>query len=380
MSPHNLAPYVAVDPAGTWRSLIDGTTTGGGGGGTKTMLIGASQRDWDNFNTTLRAGGGNGLKVRRSYDTGTTPASFAASAASGDHSRGVTSYWSCSGETVATIASGNAARLTAISNFAASVPADQKMYITYWHEADLNNKGGSFTAAQMQTAQALIHTTIKAAAVNPGNILVGPLLTASGYGFNGNDAGIANWFPTSSADYDFCGIDGYDFLRPSTNPLPTDPTNTTALKSPTTTYWTPPVDPSIGNYGRLRPPAYSMKSALTFANAHGKKLVVGEYSAHPFPTNPSYFSSPGVADILSRPYRVQQMIDYHDNNGSLAFCFFHSDAGGRGPWWMDAFHQFQGSTGAVSGHPLSDVDDSDHTTYPDSSTMAQLLSILSVRV
>ena len=378
MTQHNLKTYIAQS-GNNWKAFLDGTVVGPAPApSAKPMLIGASFEDWDNFSTTLTTASGSyknaGLQIRRSYDTGggsaPVPANFAASAASGDPARGCASFWSCGGETVSTIANGDAARKAAIQQFAASIPPSHLTYITFWHEADQKNKGGTWTYAQMQQAQANVYDWIKAAAVNPSNVLVGPLLTDAGYGYGGADAGAANYFPTDPSKYDFCGVDTYEFWRPSTD-------INTPLTSPTTTYWTCAPDPHTNNWCQQRTPGYLCNSALNFAKAHGKKLVVGEYSAHPFPTNPSYYKAgTGTIDTISRPYRVQTMVDWHDSNGTLAFCFYHSAGGQRGPWWCDAFQQFSGSTNPVTGHPLSDITPTDHSTYPDPDTVNQIKSIL----
>lgn len=315
---------------------------------TKPMLIGASPEDYDNLtaalaNTGTKPGGVNsGLQCRRSYDTGPTPTSFATSKASGDPSRGCASYWSCGGEDISAVASGT--RDAAITAFFNSIPANHTMFITYWHEAD-NGKVATSLQATFRQAQAHLHDLLQASSADTTRVKLAPLLTD--WGFSHGDPTI--YFPSDPSKYDFVGVDTYEYWRPP--------------YSPTTTYYAVPNDPKSGSLGQERTPDYLIGAAKTFADNNGKKLVIGEYSAHPFPAHPSYYSG-GVADQSSRPWRIQRYVDYCDTAGALAFCFYHSSAGGSGPWWLDAFHNWNN---------ISD------RSFADPDTMAQIRTILSVR-
>lgn len=276
------------------------------GGGAKPMLIGASQADWDNFNTELKAVGGKGMGIRRSYDN-SMPATFSASAASGDPGRGCASYWSWSDRSQMSAVAAGTLNST-ITGFLNSIPAGHTFYGTFWHEIDLY----SSDYATYKAAWVKIRAAYNASTCDKTKVKLGGLLTTSGF-----RAGKGPSFFDSN--HDFVGIDFYDFHRPPGSPN----------------------DPKTHSLANTHPPDYYVADAVTTAQALGIPIIVGENGYHPFNTAGNVLAS---TDPDSRPYRLNATIAYLDNlpavgsgPGCLAYCYFHSGNGGSGPWWLNSF-------------------------------------------
>lgn len=322
----------------------------------KTMLIGASPEDYDNLHTTLlnldgsKPGGVNaGLQIRRSYITGNCPSSWSASGnpASGDVARGCASYLSVGGEDITQAANGDSGTLGRWASFAASVPKGHLLFLTWKHEAD-NGKVPSGSEQAFQTGTANLYHAVKNA--NP-DVMFGPLLTDSGFGYGTNNRNAANLISLDPTDKDFIGVDTYEFWRPQFSPF--------------TDHYAVPNDPKAKSLGQQRTPDYLCGQAKSFADKQGKKLVVGEYSSHGMPAHPSFYSSGTTVDTASRPWRQQRFIDYFDDAGALALMLYHSSLGESGPWWQDCFHNFNTPT---------------DRSVADPDNLAQIRTMLSTRV
>lgn len=273
-------------------------------------IIGAANADFDTFSADLanpdgtKDGGVNtGLGFRRSYNTGGWPVSFAASAAGSDAARGVASYWSCYPSLPAVVNGSLDATITAFFN---SIPAGHTMFITVWHEPDVNGKFTSGEYADFRTAQAHMWDLLQASSADTNLVKFGPLLTQSGYRNNG----AVNWFP-ANGKYDFCGGDCYEFRRPD----PLSPPDNAKLSG------------QNGGYGFSKTPSQLAQPFRDFATTVGKPMLVGELGIHPDP-----------AILTDRGTRLQAWMDFFDGaaNGCYGVALFHSGEGESGPWWWDS--------------------------------------------
>lgn len=263
------------------------------------LILGASQRDYDNFQSQL----GGGMKVRRSYASG-FPTSFQNSPASGDPGRNAASMLSWSDMSqVDEVASGAYdSKFTTLWN---SVPAGHRLWFIPWHEVDLHYR----TFATYKAAMQRIMGTLDNSNADRSLVKVGGLLTSSGFRNGDGD----NYFDGS---HDFVGVDAYEFWRPQGSPP----------------------DPKTGNLSQHRTTGYLFGDGVTggvndTAGNLGIPIIVGEYGIHPFPkTDPNYATG-------NRPLRLQQCISYLDNNVNPveAYCYYHSDAGESGPWWLNCW-------------------------------------------
>lgn len=295
------------------------------GGGAKPMLIGASQKDYDTLNTNAKTGGGHGMGIRRSYETSGWANTFSASVASGDPGRGCASMWSFSDFSyVSTIASGSFnSNLTTFWN---SIPAGHKFYAIFWHEADVHTS--SFTLTDYKAAYGNLRSTLNASTADKSLVKLGGLLTS--YGFRQGNG--PSYF---DAKHDFVGIDFYEYIRD-----PKDPVDTSSHK--TTVF---------------RPPSYFVDDAATLASSLGVPVIVGEYGAHPIKNAwtgqmTASTSYPPLSEQL-RSFRLQQAVDYLDGLNCAAFCYFHSDGGVSGPWWLDSYPVW--SATATQNHDDTDT-------------------------
>lgn len=290
--------FLARSDGTVWRYRDGKQITPGGQPSKLPMLLGAAQRDYDAFQTQVGQ-----MSVRRSYDNN-MPSTFAGSAASGDPARGCASMWSWSDTSqVSAVASGSLN--SKLLGFFNSIPAGHRVWAIFWHEVDLHYR----TFATYQSAYAQIRAQLEASTADTSLVKVGGLLTSSG--FRNGDGN--NYFDSSHM---FVGVDAYEFWRPQGSPD----------------------DPKTGSLSQHRTISYLIGDGVNggandTATRLGLPLIFGEYGIHPFPpTDPDYATG-------SRPLRLQQAVDYLDNNANPveAFAYFHSDAGGSGPWWLNCY-------------------------------------------
>lgn len=271
--------------------------------------IAGNDNDWTTWNTYLtnsdglKPGGINsGMSVRRSYNSGPLPVSFAASNASMDATADVLSLWSCK-EPIDDINSGS--RDVAFMNFFNSIPTGHLFYGMMWHEPWDNFTEDQWPA--YKAAQARVWNILQDSNADTNIVKWGILGTS--YDFQQNRAQ-TRYFP-SGGEYDFVGADGYDFYRAPG--LPSDPRGRDSYRSPSQIFG----------------------ACVDFAATVGKPVVVGEFAFHPDPDNPAESDS-----YLSRPARMQAMMDWFNANNIVVASYFHSWHGDSGPWWADCFHNF----------------------------------------
>jgi hypothetical protein len=138
-------PVIPPDPPGGGGSGETPPPPGSGGTG---MLVGAAASDSEAFDAlNVQAGP---WTVRRSYNAGAIPATWADSAAGPDVGR-CASVWSAKPEPIA-MAAGTLD--TAVRSFLQSIPDSHTAFVTVWHEPDVKIKQQTepYTAAQYRAA------------------------------------------------------------------------------------------------------------------------------------------------------------------------------------------------------------------------------------
>jgi hypothetical protein len=296
---------------GLWHHLGSTSTIDPGGSTAAKIIYGVSE--WsdlnDNFaikNTLLAANINAKIQIIRRYGS-TMPASFSSSPGNQDVNQGRISWVSYSGPSINAINSGTEdARL---ASYFASIPATHKHYVTFLHETN-NNKLGSNTAAEFVSACVRIWNSKNANAATPGNVKVGPILTAEPYRNNTYQ----QYFP-SGGQYDFIGVDPYRFAR--------DPNDPNYLP-----------DPKTNSAGTKRTMEYLVGSLPSFSLSEGKPWVVGEFAAHPWPTATS-----------ERANWLNQTDAFFKQTNCIAAAYFHSPRGPSGPWLIDRFHVYTTNEG-----------------------------------
>lgn len=248
------------------------------------------------------------LQVRRFYEGSWPSAPTAREVA--DFARGVRPWVSFSGPSAAEINSG-AFDKTLAAYFAAS---DKPKLVSWLHEVD---NGPKADPAEFRAASARIHAIKEAHCPIPREVKFGPVLT--GWAFTTGGAQNFMDFMTPGA-MDFIGTDPYRFWRPQVQ--------ADGLSAA-------PVDPKSKTYGKKRSMEYLCSGVsqgqqlMPYAKSLGIPVAVGEYGAHPDPTNPT-----------DKATWLQETHDYFIANGVIAAVYFHGPWGESGPWWLDRFHTF----------------------------------------
>lgn len=337
------------------------TLATGSGSGLLPMLIGAnigpSNGDYDYFDNLLsnptgsKSGGTNtGLSIRRSYNGGTRwPCTFQQSSASGDPARPCASFWSQSSNDTAIQSLGTGgtggAEVTNWTSFFNSIPSGHLIYVSLEHEVDI--KAVTSTTAIYLQAQVNLRAALAASnkASSP-NVQLGVILTYSGYD---STPGPATWINTTSGVLDWCGCDSYYYYEPDTG--------ASAYPYPASDW---------GHYTLAKmTPANRYSNFINFANANGLDKLVGEWNAHP---DPSDGANPGGY----RPKLIHDSTAYWDSHGVKASCIFNANVGNGShiPWWLDAFTNW-------ANRPANNTD---HTTFPDAGSLAAYRDVLATHV
>lgn len=296
------------------RSLVDGETRPTEGGTEiPPLLLGSSAGTGTTFaawqaecaNDGSKPGAANlGIGIHRTYSGGSIVNNFMNTSAANDVANGVASMWSCK-PNLSSVDNGSLD--ATFTQFFNSIPAGHRAYLMMWHEP----WDDAFNWTTYKSAQARVWNLLQNS--NADTSLVKWGILGTGWDYIQNRAQ-PNFFP-AGGEYDFVGVDEYDFYR-NLNVLP----------------------PSPRGRNKYRKANVMFVPAISFANSVGKPVVIGEFGFHPDPQNPN-----GAANwegVPSKPIRLQEMIEHFLENEIEAACYFHSPNGDDGPWWANCFHNF----------------------------------------
>jgi hypothetical protein len=207
-----LWPYDGGAPINPPAGGGGGTGGGGGSGGGSGMLIGAASFGVNAADTThfaeLNASAGP-WQVRRSYNSGDIPTTWAASAAGGDVGNWA-SIWSAKPDPIAMAAGTLDASTLA---FLQSIPDTHTAWVTIWHEPDVKIKQQTapWTPAQYIAAYQRFFSLVRQ--VGKPHVYTTLLFGAYVYLHPRAGATMAELWPGNDADgrpyVDVIGFDGY---------------------------------------------------------------------------------------------------------------------------------------------------------------------------
>lgn len=314
------------------RSLVDGETrdaSGGPGEGSDppAMFLGSSAGTGTSFaawnaeciNDGSKPGAANnGLAVHRTYSGGNIVNNFMSTNAAPNVANGVATMWSCK-PNLDQVANGNLD--TTFTQFFNSIPAGHRAWLMMWHEPwDDQFNWATFRAAQKR-AWELLHGS------DADTNLVKWGILGTGWDFIQGWAQ-TNFFP-EGGEYDFVGVDEYDFYR-NLDVMPASPRGRNGHRKANTMFG----------------------PCIAFANSVNKPVVVGEFGLHPDPANLTGTGN-NSAGVPSKPKRLKDILDYFVANGVEAAAYFHSPNGDDGPWWLNCVHNFSNPQDMSTPDPAS---------------------------
>lgn len=312
------------------RSLTDGATRPATGGTEQpSMLLGSSAGTGTSFtawnaeciNDGSKPGAANlGLGLHRTYSGGSIVNNFMNTSAAGDVANGVASMWSCK-PNLDTVNSGGLD--STFTQFFNSIPAGHRAWLMMWHEP----WDDAFNWNTYRSAQARVWNLLQNSDADTSLIKWGILGT--GWDFIQGRAQ-TNFFP-ASGEYDFVGVDEYDFYR-----------NLRVL----------PESPRGRNKHRKAGGGGMFGATVAFANSVDKPVVVGEFGMHPDPENLTGLGN-NWEGVPSKPKRLMDVLDYFVENNVEAAAYFHSPNGDDGPWWLSCVHNFSSPQDLSTPDPAS---------------------------
>jgi hypothetical protein len=162
---------------------------------------------WKRLNERLKAkNGGYGMRGRRSYDTG-IPSNFSSSAMASDLGNCPVSLGSFKPSWIETVNGGNN---EVIKNFIQSIPGDQIVYLTFYHEPEDNVTSQSTTDVLLRAFARYVEIVLSAGKpnVHPCFVLMTWTFNPKS-GRNPDDFNMAKYLKPEQIKEVIAGLDGY---------------------------------------------------------------------------------------------------------------------------------------------------------------------------